>query len=208
MTLPVEYDQLVTLFLFVFAMVGLMRGWYKEGITSLFAALLALLVWRPEVARALIGRVTDVLKVLIVFIRAGLNPEPQAVAQPSAGVGSLLDPNSYEIYVVITVVLLAVSYMVGEATFKHRMTALGRILGAMLGAFNGYVILSLVKQFLINQVQVQAAGPIKGGQLSVQVTDVPTSNFFTGTGLIFIFIVVIGIVALMVAGDRLKLPLK
>jgi hypothetical protein len=208
MTLPVEYDQLVTLFLFVFAMVGLMRGWYKEGITSLFAALLALLVWRPEVARALIGRVTDVLKVLIVFIRAGLNPEPQAVAQPSAGVGSLLDPNSYEIYVVITVVLLAVSYMVGEATFKHRMTALGRILGALLGAFNGYVILSLVKQFLINQVQVQAAGPIKGGQLSVQVTDVPTSNFFTGTGLIFIFIVVIGIVALMVAGDRLKLPLK
>jgi hypothetical protein len=208
MTLPVEYDQLVTLFLFVFAMVGLMRGWYKEGITSLFAALLALLVWRPEVARVLIGRVTDVLKVLIVFIRAGLNPEPQAVAQPSAGVGSLLDPNSYEIYVVITVVLLAVSYMVGEATFKHRMTALGRILGAMLGAFNGYVILSLVKQFLINQVQVQAAGPIKGGQLSVQVTDVPTSNFFTGTGLIFIFIVVIGIVALMVAGDRLKLPLK
>jgi hypothetical protein len=208
MTLPVEYDQLVTLFLFVFAMVGMMRGWYKEGITSLFAALLALLVWRPEVARALIGRITDVLKVLIVFIRAGLNPEPQAVTQPSAGVGSLLDPNSYEIYVVITVVLLAVSYVVGEATFKHRMTALGRILGAMLGAFNGYVILSLVKQFLINQVQVQAAGPIKGGQLSVQVTDVPTSNFFTGSGLIFIFIVVVGIVALMIAGDRLKLPLK
>jgi hypothetical protein len=208
MTLPVEYDQLVTLFLFVFAMVGLMRGWYKEGITSLFAALLALLVWRPEVARTLIGRITDVLKVLAVFIRTGLNPQPQALAEPSAGVGSLLDPNSYEIYVVITVVLLAVSYVVGEATFKQRMTALGRILGAMLGAFNGYVILALVKQFIINQVQVQAAGPIKSGQVSVQVTDVPTSNFFTGSGLIFIFIVVIGVVALMVAGDRLKLPLK
>jgi hypothetical protein len=208
MTLPVEYDQLVTLFLFIFAMVGLMRGWYKEGITSLFAALLALLVWRPEVARTLIGRITEVLKVLILFIRAGLNPEPQALAEPSAGVGPLLDPNSYEIYVVITVVLLAVSYVVGEATFKHRMTALGRVLGAMLGAFNGYVILALVKQFIINQVQVQAVGPIKGGQVSVQVTDVPTSNFFTGSGLIFIFIVVIGVVALMVAGDRLKLPLK
>jgi hypothetical protein len=208
MTLPIEYDQLVTLFLFIFAMVGLMRGWYKEGITSLFAALLALLVWRPEVARVLIGRVTDVLKVLIVFIRAGLNPEPQAVAQPSAGIGSLLDPNSYEIYVVITVVLLAVSYVVGEATFKQRMTALGRILGAGLGAFNGYVILALVKQFIINQVQTQAVGAVKAEQLSVQVTDVPTSNFFTGSGLIFVFIVVIGVIALMVAGDRLKLPLK
>jgi hypothetical protein len=207
-TLPIEYSELVSLFLFIFAFVGLMRGWYKEGITSLFAASLALLVWRPEVAGMLIERITEVLKVLVVFIRAGLNPEPQALAEPSAGLGSLLDPNSYEIYVVITVVLLAVSYVVGEATFKHRMTPLGRLLGAMLGAFNGYVILSMVKQFVINQVWAQAVGPIKAEQLSLQVTEVPTSNFFTGSGLIFILIVVIGVVALMVAGDRLKLPLK
>jgi hypothetical protein len=207
-TLPVEYSDLVSLFLFIFTLVGLMRGWYKEGITSLFAAILALLVWRPEVAQMLIGRITDVIKMLIVFIREGLNPEPQALAGPSAGFGSLLDPTSYQIYVVITVVLLAVSYVVGEATFKHRMTALGRILGAMLGAFNGYVILSLIKQFFLNQVQAQAVGPIKAEQLSVQVTDVPTSDFFTGSGLIFIFIVVMGVIALMVAGDRLKLPLK
>ncbi len=208
MTLPVEYSDLVSLFLFIFALVGLMRGWYKEGITSLFAAFLALLVWRPEVAGVLIGRITEVLKLLIVFIRTGLNPEPQVLIEPSTDLGSLLDPNSYQIYVVITVVLLAVSYVVGEATFKHRMTALGRILGAMLGAFNGYVILSLIKQFILNQVQAQAVGPIKAEELSVQVTEVPTSNFFTGSGLVFIFIVVIGVIALMVAGDRLKLPLK
>jgi uncharacterized membrane protein required for colicin V production len=207
-TLPVEYSDLVSLFLFIFALVGLMRGWYKEGITSLFAAALALLVWRPEVAQILIGRITEVLKILIVFIRTGLNPEPQALAEPSAGFGSVLDPNSYEIYIIITVVLLAVSYVVGEATFKHRMTALGRILGALLGGFNGYVILSLFRQFILNQVQAQAVGPIKADQLSVQVTEVPTTNFFTGSGLIFIFIVVVGVIALMVAGDRLKLPLK
>jgi hypothetical protein len=66
----------------------------------------------------------------------------------------------------------------------------------------------MVKQFVINQVWAQAVGPIKAEQLSLQVTEVPTSNFFTGSGLIFVFIVVIGVVALMVAGDRLKLPLK
>lgn len=208
MTLPIEYSDLVSLFLFIFALVGLMRGWYKEGITSLFAASLALLVWRPEVARVLIGRFTEVLKVLIVFIRSGLSPEPQALAEPAAGLGSLLDPNSYEIYIVITVALLAVSYVVGEATFKHRMTALGRILGALLGAFNGYVILSLIRQFILNQVRAQAVGPIKAEELSIQVTEVPTTNFFTGSGLLFVFIVVIGVIALMIAGDRLKLPLK
>jgi hypothetical protein len=204
----VEYSDLVSLFLFIFALVGLMRGWYKEGITSLFAAALALLVWRPEVARMLIGRITEILKLLIEFIRAGLNPEPQALVEPSAGLGSLLDPNSYEIYVIITVIMLAVSYVVGEATFKHRMTALGRILGALLGAFNGYIILSLIKQFIINQVRAQAVGPVRAEELSVQVTEVPTSNFFTGSGLLFILIVVVGVIALMVAGDRFKLPLK
>ena len=45
-------------------------------------------------------------------------------------------------------------------------------------------------------------------QLSVQVTRLPMGNFFAGTGIIFVFIVVIGVVALLVAGDKLKLPLK
>lgn len=208
MTLPVDYGDLVSLFLFIFALVGLMRGWYKEGITSLFAAALALLVWRPEVARVLIGRITEVLRLLVVLITSGLNPEAQALAEPSGGIGSLLDPDSYRIYVVITVVLLAVSYVVGEATFKQRMTALGRILGALLGGFNGYIILSLIKQFIINQVRAEAVGPIGAEQFSVQVTGVPTSSFLMGSGIIFILIVVIGVIALMVAGDRLKLPLK
>ena len=125
MTLPIAYSDLVSLFLFIFALVGLMRGWYKEGITFLFAASLALLVWRPEAASMLIGRITDVMKALVMFIRAGFNPESQALAEPGADTGTLLDPNSYKIYVVITVALLAVSYIVGEVTFKQKMTALG-----------------------------------------------------------------------------------
>jgi hypothetical protein len=70
------------------------------------------------------------------------------------------------------------------------------------------VILSLVKQYLLNYIKSQGAFSATSRELSLQLNEVPTSNFFAGTGIIFVFIVVIGVVALLVAGDRLKLPLK
>ncbi|MFN2154203.1 MAG: hypothetical protein ACK2UX_03115, partial [Anaerolineae bacterium] len=142
------------------------------------------------------------------FIRAGFNPESQALAEPGADTGTLLDPNSYKIYVVITVALLAVSYIVGEVTFKQKMTALGRILGAGIGILNGYIIVSLIKQFIVDRFQAQAAVPIKGEQFSIQVTDLPVSSIFTGPWVILIFMVAIGVIVLMVAGNRFKLPLR
>jgi hypothetical protein len=120
----------------------------------------------------------------------------------------LLDPDSYRLYIVVMVVLLFVSYLVGEATFKQRITPLGRLLGGLLGAFNGYIILSLIKQYLLNDLQAQGKMVAQSNELSVQLTGVPTSNFFAGSGIIFIFVVVIGVVALLVAGDKLRLPLK
>ena len=56
MILPIEYSDVITLILAIFAFVGIMRGWYKEGITSLFVAALAILVWKPALANEIIGR--------------------------------------------------------------------------------------------------------------------------------------------------------
>ena len=208
MTLPIEYSDLVMLFLFVFAIVGLMRGWYKEGITSFFVAALAVLVWRPSLAQQIIEMVNDLLKLVIMFFKSGFSLQPQSLMAQTVDPDILLDPNSYRLYIVVTVVLITISYIVGEATFKDKMTPLGRLLGGVLGAFNGYVILSLSKQYLLNYLQAKSAFVAQSNQLSIEMANVPTSNFFAGSGIIFIFVVVVGVVALLVAGDRLKLPLK
>ena len=208
MTLPIEYSDLVMLFLFVFAVVGLMRGWYKEGITSFFVAALAVLVWRPSLAQQIIDIVNDLLKLIIMFFKSGFSLQPQSLMSQQVDPDMLLDPNSYRLYIIVTVVLIAVSYVIGEATFKDKMTPLGRLLGGVLGAFNGYVILSLGKQYLLNHLQSKNAFVAQSNQLSIEMANVPTSNFFAGSGIIFIFVVVVGVVALLVAGDRLKLPLK
>ena len=208
MPLEINFSELVSLFMFIFAIVGLMRGWYREGITSLFVAALAVLVWQPSMARGIIDKINDLIRLIVMFINSGFSLQPQRLMAQSVNNDLLLDPDSYRMYIVITVVMITVSYLVGEITFKDsKMTPLGRLLGGVLGAFNGYVIIALVRQYLNNHFASQGI-VAQSDQLSVQVTRLPMGNFFAGTGIIFVFIVVIGVVALLVAGDRLKLPLK
>ncbi|MBN1640574.1 MAG: hypothetical protein JXA09_05000 [Anaerolineae bacterium] len=208
MTLPIDYSDLVTLFLFIFAIIGLMRGWYKEGVTSFFVAALAILVWQPEMARGIIDTINDLIKLVVMFVKSGFSLQPTVLVAQKVDPAVLLDPESYRLYIVVTVILIALSYVVGEATFKYKMTPLGRLLGGLLGGFNGYIILSLFKQYMLNHLTAKGAVVAQADQLAVQVSEVPTGNFFSGSGIVFIFVVVISVVALLVAGDRLRLPIK
>ncbi|MBN1581351.1 MAG: hypothetical protein JXA89_11675 [Anaerolineae bacterium] len=210
MILPIEYSDVITLILAIFAFVGIMRGWYKEGITSLFVAALAILVWRPALANEIIGIINGVIKLVLSFFNAkfSLDPSQLSAAAKSVEPDLLLDPNSYRLYIVVMVSLLIVSYFIGEANFKGKVTPLGRLLGGLLGLFNGFVIATLLKQYLLNYLVSQNQYVAWSNQLSIQMTDVPTDNFFAGYGIIFILIVLVGVIALMIAGDRLKLPLK
>lgn len=208
MTLPIEYSDLMTLVLFLFALVGFMRGWYKEGITSFCSAALAILVWRPAVAREIIDKLNQIIKIVVMVFKSGFSLDPSQIMAQSVDPDLLLNSDSYRLYLVLTIALLILSYVVGEATFKDRLTPLGRLLGGLLGLFNGYVVVSVTKEYMLNDLRAKGQLAAQANELSIQMTDVPMSNIFAGYGIIFVFIVVIGVVALLVAGDRLKLPLK
>jgi uncharacterized membrane protein required for colicin V production len=210
MTLPIEYSDLVTLVLAIFAFVGLMRGWYKEGITSLFTTTLAILIWRPAIAQKIIEIINDLIKLIASFFKAKGSLDPAEIGAAAAQIDPnlFLDPYSYRLYIILTIVMLIVSYLIGEARFKDKITPLSRILGGILGLFNGFIIVSLIKQYFMNYLQAKGAYVAQANQVSFQLTDVPTGNFFAGYGIIFILIVLIAVIALMIAGDRLKLPLK
>jgi hypothetical protein len=207
-TLPIEYSDLLILILAIFAFVGIMRGWYKEGITSLFTSALAILVWKPEWANEIIEKVNDLIKLILIFVGARGSLDPSTLAAQTVDSDLLIDPNSYRLYMVITVALLIISYFVGEATFKGRVTPLSRLLGGLFGTFNGFVILSLVRQYFLNYLRSKNEFYVVSDELSIRMTEVPTSSIFAGYGIIFVFIVLIDVVALLVAGDRLRLPLK
>jgi hypothetical protein len=208
MTLPIEYSEVLTLVLIVFGIVGMMRSWYREGVTALFVAFLAILVWRPEIGESIITWINSFIKFILAFFRAGFSFNTTKLTTAAGGIGPILDPSSYRLWIVITVLLVGISYAIGEATFNNKTTALGRILGGLIGAANGFVLFSLVKQYLTNYWSDQGRVIAQSGQVSIQMTNVPADSLVGGYGIVFILILLIAVVGLLIAGDRFKLPLN
>jgi len=208
MVLPIDYSELLILVLAIFAFVGVMRGWYKEALTTLAVAALAILVWQPAIAEEVVAAVNKVIGLLTMFFRAGFSLDLGKISAQTVDPDLLLDPNSYRLYIAVTAILLVASYLVGDLSFKNRVTPLGRLVGGFLGLFNGYVIVSLIRQYAINYMRSKNQAFIASNEMSMKLTNVPAQTLFGGYGIIFVLLVVIGVVALLVAGDRIKLPLK
>jgi hypothetical protein len=195
--------------LVVFGIVGMMRGSYREGVTALFVAFLAILIWQPEIGESIIGWVNGFLKFLLSFIRAGFSFNTDKIVAAAAEIDPILDPDSYRLWIVIMVVLIGVSYAVGEATFGGKISPLGRLLGGLIGAANGFVLLNLAKQFLSNYWSAQGRVMAQaGGEVAIEMTNVPSESFSSGYGIIFVLVLLIVVVGLLIAGDRFKLPLN
>jgi hypothetical protein len=186
----------------------MMRGWYREGVTALFVAFLAVLVWQPELGEGIISWVNNFIRFIVAFFRAGLTFSADRLTAQVAGTNAVLDPESYRLWIVITVVMVGISYAVGEATFNNKMTPLGRLLGGIIGAANGFVLISLTKQYLTNYWASQGRIVAQGGDVAIQMTNVPATSFVSGYGIVFVMVILIAVVGLLIAGDRFKLPLN
>jgi len=208
MTLPIDYTEVLTLVLIIFGIVGMMRGSYREGVTALFVVLLAILVWRPEIGEAIINWVNSFLKFIVAFFKSGLTFNATKLTTNVANTADLLDPSSYRLWMVVTIVLIGASYAVGEATFNSQtIRPLGRLLGGLIGIGNGYVLVSIAKQYLANYWVAQGRVVATSGQVAIEMTNVPAAGFTSGYGLVFVLIILIAAIGLLIAGDRLDLPL-
>jgi len=208
MILPIDYSEVLTLVLIVFGIVGMMRGWYREGVTALFVAFLAILVWQPEIGEGIINWINSLIQFILAFFRAGLTFNTTKLTAAAQGIGTVLDPSSYRMWIVITVLLVGISYAVGEATFNGHISALGRLLGGLIGAANGFVLFSLAKQFLTNYWSAQGRVMAQSGDVAIQMTNVPAGGFVSGYGIVFVLVLLIAVIGLLIAGDKFKLPLN
>ena len=208
MTLPIDFRELQLLILFIFAMVGIMRGWYREGITALFVAFLGILVWRPEIGEGLINWINNLIKFILMFVRSGFSFDPARLSTQVVSPSSLLDPSSYRFWMTVTVIMVIISYVVGETTFQGNMTGLGRVLGGVLGVANGFVLLSLARQYLTDYWRSQGLVVAQSGPVTVQLNNVPAGDFAGGYGIVFVLVILVAVIVLLIAGDRLRWPLQ
>jgi uncharacterized membrane protein YecN with MAPEG domain len=154
----IDYDSLVWVMVFAFAAIGLSRGWLTEFINTILLMLLSILLVKPDMLTPILTKLNQLLKLLVALFKSGLSLDPGELSVVILGVEDIIDPNNpYPVLLVLTIVVLAVQYAGTRVKLTGDLTAFSRILGAILGAINANIVLSLGKELIRKNMQMQVA---------------------------------------------------
>ena len=189
----INWTVLTIFFVGLFAIGGFSRGWWKEAITTITVILFVLLLQNPDLAQGTVDIFNRVIEIIWGFasvIFSGLGDTPfQFEAQ---------DPNTWLIILLVFLILanllsrlfLPSGYRSQGYTYQTR--PIGGLLGGILGGINGFLILSLVREYLdgrnlpgsglppteVAQAQSTAFVPTASSGISLLATDVPSFTVF------------------------------
>lgn len=208
--ITIDYQTISMIAVLMFALVGFMRGWLKEGITTVLLILLVAVVFKPELVTPLLvvaNQIAKLLKAVLINLPGG--PKPAAGAQ--AELKDIFTPeNPYNFLIWVLLFFIGLSYLGSKVAFKDEgLSPLSRILGGVLGAFNGFIAVSLFKEFLVRYFQgltmeqraamaaLQAGAPPPQG-VSVAIQNVPQQPFLQSVApwVIILMAAMLGLVIL------------
>ena len=208
----VNWIVLAYLIIGLFALSGFYRGWWKEAITTIFLTLLVLLLQVPLIALLVINFLNFILATIwpllpdfivdflqtVVGIQSGLNP-PQIEAG-SAQTWLIILLLFIGVAILISRFALPASGQVYSSYSGYIVTYGGSIFGAVLGALNGWLIISLAQTYL-EGVNLPGDGQVRTAVSSdralIQAVNVPTATILDSF-LPFLF-VTIGLIVFFVA---------
>lgn len=162
----------------LFGLVGFYRGWWKEAITTGLLTFLLLLLEKPEWAAQIIEWINsalDYLRDTSVFSASGaMDPPPD------------IDPATSQFYIVVMIVLIVASYFIGRSNLQNDTTSGGKLFGGILGLTNGFIALSLIREYIIRRflpgsgISASAVAP---PQLTLTITDIPRESITDGLAI-------------------------
>jgi len=203
--LTIPYETLMVIVVALFALSGFLRGWWREGITTIFLILLTIFLTSPELAGSIIDFVNGVIEaawnILVgLFETLGI-VEPTVAATSTPPI--IIDPSDRAVFIIILIVMVLLSYFTSKITLGGRtVTAGGRIFGGILGAINGFLAFNLVKEYIVGRFFPEtgllstSAAP---DQLSLGITNVPPESVFTDTSQLLVIGIGVVILALLLA---------
>lgn len=139
-----------------FAVMGFFRGWWKEAVTTAFLAVLLLLLNQPDVASQLIAAWNSLVEFVwfliptnVTTISEGGGEAIVAVStttQPAPLLADVNDPNTW-LYMLVTA--LGLSALFTRRSFSNEPDGVfGHLLGVVAGAFNGFLVMGLAREYL------------------------------------------------------------
>lgn len=180
-TVVITYEQLMLLMMGLFMVVGAMRGFYREVITTGGLVVLLGILLKPELAAPIISYASKFLRLILAFIASHGSVDLPTLMSTYEKITVPFDGgNPYAFLVIALVGFVLLSY--GTRDGKD-VTALSRILGGVLGLLNGYLVIFLFKEYIVKYIrqkyiQQGAAAMVQAtpGQVSLALKDLPTGG--------------------------------
>ena len=199
-----------------FTISGLFRGWWKEALTTIVLGFFIFLLLNPDWAEAFINLINRVIATIWRFIPnsiiAAVNELLEGLIGESFGTGPLqLDASAAQTWLLIMAVSVGFTILVGRVGLTEYPSVIGRVLGVIVGALNGFLILSLTREYLdgralpgteapateIPVISSNTYGPA-ATQLLVGITDLPVYTVLdsvvpwivVAVGLLFLFSII------------------
>ncbi|NLE76922.1 MAG: hypothetical protein GX605_09240 [Chloroflexi bacterium] len=169
--ITIDYDTLILVSVLMFAAIGFFRGWLREGVTTVVLLLLVALLVKPDLAVPIIGYLSKLLKIIVSFLSGGLSLDLDAILKAYKEAPDIFNPdNPYQFLLWVLVLGVAGSYLGGRLIMSgvNALTPLSHLLGGLLGAFNGFIVISLVKEYLLRYVQSPGQPAAQVSALSAQ----------------------------------------
>jgi len=150
----IDYDTLVLVAVFAFAAIGFSRGWLTEFINTVLLVLLSILLIKPEMLAPILSKLNEIIKLIWAILRSGIDlGKALAIFKDME---DIIDPrNPYPVMLIVTIGVLAFQYAGTRMKLTGALTPLSRILGAILGAVNANIAISLVKHFILEHTDAQ-----------------------------------------------------
>ncbi len=200
--IEIDYQALTLMIVSAFGLVGFFRGWWKEAITTGLLTLLLVMLKVPDVATPIVQFMDRIVDTLWEILQSISESSEFVASAVEVGPPPEVDPQRYWIYVIVLIVLVIASYFIGKAGLTQSVTAGGRLLGAVLGFYNGFVAVSLVREFVLGrflpEAPATAATATPPAEVTITVTNFPEGSiaeapivfFLIGAGLLIFIIAV------------------
>ncbi len=189
----VDYTVLAYMIVGVFGLVGFFRGWWKEAITAGLLTLLLVMLTVPNMATVIVNALNTAVDTVWNFIQSIRQSSPAVASVAQVGAPPDVTPQNYWVYVFILVGLVIASYFFGKIGLTQGLSAGSRLLGGVVGFYNGFVAVSLLREFVIGRylpgASAAAARATPPSTVSVQVMNLPQASA-TDQPTVFILIAV------------------
>jgi uncharacterized membrane protein required for colicin V production len=212
--MEINWTVLTYIVIVYFAISGFSRGWWKEAIITVVLAIFIFLLQNPNIAQTLIDGLNSLIATIWSFIPTEITPVVNTglatvfAVQTGSNNAWQADASDPGTWLTLLAVAIGIAILFTRFSFNYSPTGLGSLLGGLVGALNGFLIINLVREYLDGralpgqQVAYTSELTLVGGSsfgpasqnLSIQVGDLPRFTVLDsilpwlviGAGIIFL----------------------